>query len=313
MTCGPTSVPGGTTDWASAGIAVSSVTDKAPMSAYPNLFTPTTLSFATSAWERYPHPTPFILTLATTSSIRQGADPLDRALETVGEPDARHPPERRRGLADIRASNVRIVDGPVEDLHLLGISQVHRFGDDVRRQEPPDALHQVLDIAERSRLRAVAVHRQRRSLEGLIDERRHGTAVAAAHAGAVRVEDADDLDGHTVRPVVGHHHRLRVPLGLVVDAARPDGVHVPPVRLGLRVNLWVPVDLRRRRQEQTRMLRLRQPQRAERPQRPDLQRLDRIRQIVRRRRRRRQVEDPIEIAVDVEVVRHVVLLESEPP
>ena len=94
-----------------------------------------------------------------------------------------------------------------------------------------------------------------------------------------------DLDGDAVGPVVGHRHGLRVALGLVVDAARADGVDVAPVLLGLRMDQWVAVDLGRGREQEPGALRLREPQRVEGTERADLERVDGMRQIVHRRRR----------------------------
>ena len=50
--------------------------------------------------------------------------------------------------------------------------------------------------------------------------------------------------------MVRHGHGLGEALGLVVDAPGPDGVHVAPVGLGLRVHLRVAVDLARGGQEE---------------------------------------------------------------
>ena len=44
--------------------------------------------------------------------------------------------------------------------------------------------------------------------------------------------------------------RLGEPLGLVVDAAFADGVHVAPVRLCLRMDEWIAVDLAGRGHEE---------------------------------------------------------------
>ena len=49
--------------------------------------------------------------------------------------------------------------------------------------------------------------------------------------------------------MIRHRHRLGEALGLVVDATRPNRVHIAPVRLGLGMLQWVAVDLRRRRKQ----------------------------------------------------------------
>src|SRR5207344_3580234 len=99
-----------------------------------------------------------------------------------------------------------------------------------------------------------------------------------------------DLDRDAVGTVVGHRHRLRVPLGLVVHTAGTDGVDVAPVALGLWVDLRVAVDLGCRGKHEPRPLRLREPERVEGAEGADLQRMDRILEVVARRCGRCQME-----------------------
>ena len=98
--------------------------------------------------------------------------------------------------------------------------------------------------------------------------------------------------------VVGHRQRLGVALGLVVDAARADRVHVPPVGLRLRMHLRVAVDLGRRGEQEARAMLLGEPERVVRPVAADLQRVQRQAQIVDRGRRRREVVDEVHRLVD---------------
>ena len=62
-------------------------------------------------------------------------------------------------------------------------------------------------------------------------------------SGAEGVEDAHDRGVHALLAQVRHRERLGVALRLVVDAAQADRVHVAPVRLRLRVDERVAVDL----------------------------------------------------------------------
>ena len=66
------------------------------------------------------------------------------------------------------------------------------------------------------------------------DEGRDHPAVVGAHPRTVGVEDPGDRGVDAAAAAVGLGQRLGVPLGLVVDAARPDGVDVPDVLLDLR-------------------------------------------------------------------------------
>ena len=116
----------------------------------------------------------------------------------------------------------------------------------------------VVDVAEAARLAAVAEHGQRLVLQRLAQEGRDRAAVVRAHPRAVGVERPDDPGVDALLAVVGHRQRLGVALGLVVDAAGADRVHVAPVGLGLGVHLRVAVDLRGRGEHEPGPLLLRQ-------------------------------------------------------
>jgi hypothetical protein len=115
----------------------------------------------------------------------------------------------------------------------------------------------------------------------------------------------------TVVPVVRHGDRLGEPLGLVVDAARADGVHVAPVVLGLRVHLGVAVHLARRREEEPRALGLGQAEAVVGAEAADLERLDGQLEVVLGRRGAGEVHHGVDIARHVDVRRHVVVHELE--
>ena len=171
--------------------------------------------------------------------------------------------------------------------------------------------HQVGDVAEAARLLAVAEDRDVLVAQRLAHERRHRAAVVQAHARAVGVEDADDLRVDPVVAVVGHRHRFGEALGLVVDAARADRVDVAPVGFLLRVLERIAVDLGGRGDDEPRVLRLGQAERLVRAERADLQRRDRQLEVVDRAGRAGPVQHAVDRAVDVDVVRDVVLDEHE--
>ncbi len=112
--------------------------------------------------------------------------------------------------------------------------------------------------------------------------------------------------------VVGHRHRLGVPFGLVVDAARADRVDVAPVLLGLRMHQGIAVDLRRGGQEEFGALGKRESQRVVGAQRPDLEDLDRDPLEVGRTGRAGEVHHDVDRAGNPDVVAHVVFDEREP-
>ena len=91
--------------------------------------------------------------------------------------------------------------------------------------------HLVVDVAERARLRAVAVDRERLAVDRLREEVRDDAAVGRPQPRAVRVEDAHDRGVEVVEPVVRHRQRLGEALRFVVHRARPGRVDVAVVVL----------------------------------------------------------------------------------
>jgi hypothetical protein len=67
-----------------------------------------------------------------------------------------------------------------------------------RRHHAEHRVDQIVDIAERTGLTAIAVDRDLLALQGLHDEIRDDAAVVGMHARAVRIEDSHDLDRQTV-------------------------------------------------------------------------------------------------------------------
>ena len=147
-------------------------------------------------------------------------------------------------------------------------------------------------------------------LKRLADERRHDAPVAQAHARAVGVEDADDLGIDAVIAVVGHRHRLRETFRFIVNAARPDRVHVAPVIFLLRMDERIAVAFRSGREEERRLFRLRQAERVMRAERADFQGRDRQFEIIDRAGRRGEMENVIDLIRDEQVLGHVLLDEA---
>ena len=171
--------------------------------------------------------------------------------------------------------------------------------------------HQVVDVAERARLRTVAEDRDRLAREGLPHEGRDGAAVVGAHAGSVGVEDSHDRGVDALLPVVGHRQGLCVALCLVIDAARANWIDVAPIALGLRVHVRVAVDLARGRRQEARAVGLGQPEHVVRAVGADLERVQRQAQVVDGARRAGEVQHQVDRLVDLEVLDEVVLDEHE--
>ena len=124
--------------------------------------------------------------------LRLPAEHLARTRD-VGAPDLRVV-GRQRFEHDLARRARHLDDGlrELEHRHLvIGVAEVDRQMLSAHREQK-EAADQIVDVAERPRLRAVAVDRERLALERLVDEVHRRAAVVAAHARAVRVEDARD-------------------------------------------------------------------------------------------------------------------------
>lgn len=72
-------------------------------------------------------------------------------------------------------------------------------------------------------------------------------------------EDSSDSDVNVILIFVSVHHRLRDALSLVVASPNSNCIHIPPIRLGLGMNLRVSVDFASAGQQDTSLHPLRQP------------------------------------------------------
>ena len=115
-----------------------------------------------------------------------------------------------------------------------------------RSHQAHEPVDEIVDVAERARLRAVAVDRDVASEQRLDDEVRHDPAVVRMHARPVGVEDACDLDAQFVLTPIIEEQSFRAALAFIVARARPDRIDVAPVVLGLRMHVRVAVNFRRR-------------------------------------------------------------------
>src|SRR5262249_16834055 len=97
---------------------------------------------------------------------------------------------------------------------------------------------------------------------------------------------------------VGHGERLGAALALVVAGAWTDRVHVTPVGLGLRVLLWVAVDLARRSDEDARVDLARHVEHVERAVDRGADGPHRIALVVDRRRGAGEVIDLVDLDDD---------------
>src|SRR5437879_4568944 len=166
--------------------------------------------------------------------------------------DLRLPSEQPRGLANIRATLFGIVLGKrfEDDRHLGSQEPADAFGEFQNRNflriadiyglvllgihQPVDAFDEVRHITEAACLPPVAIDGDGLARKRLVYEIGQGAAVIEPHARSVSIEDPDDVSIYAVESMIGHDHGFRKSLGFIVDAARTDRVHVPPIAFWLR-------------------------------------------------------------------------------
>jgi hypothetical protein len=111
--------------------------------------------------------------------------------------------------------------------------------------------------------------------------------------------------------VVRHRERLGVALRFVVDASGADRIDMTPIRLGLRVDLRIAVDLARGRQQEPGAFELGEPEHVVGPVRAHLERVQGQALIVDGAGRTRQVEDEVYGLLEKERLRDVVMNEPK--
>src|SRR5262249_35606963 len=115
-----------------------------------------------------------------------------------------------------------------------------------RRHQSDEAVYEIIDIAERARLRAVPVDGDVSPEQRLDNEVRHHPPIVRVHARAIGIEDSSDLDLQSVLAPIIKEQGLGATLAFVVARARANRVDVPPIIFSLRVDAGIAVDLRRR-------------------------------------------------------------------
>ena len=110
--------------------------------------------------------------------------------------------------------------------------------------------------------------------------------------------------------VIGHRDRFGETFCFIVNAARPDRVHVPPIIFLLRMDERVAVAFGGGGEQERRLLRLRQAKRVVRAERADLQRRNRQFEIINWAGGRGEMEDVIDLIGDEQILGHILLDES---
>src|SRR5437868_8492176 len=134
--------------------------------------------------------------------------------------------------------------GKLRDGYFEGIAEVDRAVEiALEIHQTREAVDQVVDVAERSRLRSRAIDGDRIVVQSLDDEAGNDAPVLRVHVRAVCIEDACHPDGEPVLALVIVEQRLGAAFAFVVAAARARQVHVTAVFLSLRMDVGIAVYL----------------------------------------------------------------------
>ena len=250
----------------------------------------------------------------------------DRLRETLAQLRLGFPVEFFAGQRNVRLALARIVlrqqllnqfglracqvdDGVGEFANgeLVGIAKVDRpreFGPCIHH--PQKAFDEVIDIAERARLLAIAVDSDGFALQRLDDEIGDDAPVIGMHPRAIGVEDAHDLDVELVLTVIVEEQGLGAALAFIIAGTRANRVDVPPVAFGLRMDRGIAVDLRSRCLEDAGLHALGETKHVDRARDAGLGRLNRIELVVDRTCRAGEIVDLVDLDIErkADVVAH---------
>jgi hypothetical protein len=129
------------------------------------------------------------------------------------------------------------------------------------------------------------------------------------HPGTVGVEDSRDLDREAMLPMIIEEQGLRAALSFIIARPGADRIDVSPIRLGLRVNGWIAVDLARRSLQNAASKPFGEAEHVDCAMNRRLGRLNRIVLVVNWRSRTGEIVNLI--ALDVERKCHIVTHEFE--
>mmetsp|Transcript_2974 Transcript_2974/g.6750 ORF Transcript_2974/g.6750 Transcript_2974/m.6750 type:complete len:209 (+) Transcript_2974:109-735(+) len=203
--------------------------------------------------------------LAVLSQV-QGLEVLNRLLQAFSQLHLGLPVQQLLCASDVGSPLLWVVarEGQVHDLALGAGKLDNHFGELLDGElirvsdiygpdrlllvhEPDEAIHRVIHVAKRPRLRAVAVDGDILVVEGLQNEVADHSAVVWVHAGSVGVEDSCHTNVDIVHAQVIKRQRLGHSLALVIARPDADGIHMSPVVFRLGCDLRIAIDLAGRR------------------------------------------------------------------
>lgn len=195
--------------------------------------------------------------------LQRFAEVGNRLFDALLKRDFGFPAEGFLGESDVGTALFRVIRGKREmgDLglssHLLEhefcqlehgeltrVAKVHRTDNLLLLHEAHESLDEIVDIAEGAGLGTLTVNREILTLQGLNDEVGDDASIVWKHARTVGIENTDDTDIDAVFAMIVKEERLGRTLPLIIAGAQSNGIHVPPIGFGLRVNIGITINLR---------------------------------------------------------------------
>src|SRR6266446_10797629 len=123
------------------------------------------------------------------------------------------------------------------------------------------------------------------------------------HARTISIEDSRHFDAQPMLPAIIEEQRLRAALAFIVTGARPDGIYIAPVILGLGMNIGIAIDLACRCLQNLRFHALGKAEHVDRAMNGGFRGLHRLALVVNRRSWASQIVNLVDF--DIERKRHV--------
>lgn len=181
------------------------------------------------------------------------------------------------------------------------IAEIHRAVKIVRAaHQLIEPIDQIVHIAKRARLFAVAVDRDRLVRQRLHNEVGYNAPIIRMHARAVSIENARDLYTHFVLSPIIHKKRFGAALAFVVTGADANRVNVSVIILDLRMDFGIAVHFAGRGLQDFCLYALGKAKHVDRTVHAGFGRLYRIKLIVHRGGRAGEVVDFIDFDIQRE-------------
>src|SRR5579863_1564294 len=111
-------------------------------------------------------------------------------------------------------------------------------------QQAANPFNKIAHVTKAASLPAISINGNGLAGECLVKEIRERAPVIQAHPRAISIEDAYDTRIQAVVTVIGHSDGFGEALGLVINSARANLIHMAPIRFRLRADFGIAITFR---------------------------------------------------------------------